>query len=364
MSRALLVVLVGGCGVPMTPPDAGRPEPEPGDAGLVADASVDAGFETDAGTFVDAGVVDAGGGDGGPSLPTDGGPLPCPTSGAGAIVTPGACFALRVVDTGLPGSDAGAAHYALEPAMPRKGALVVYLSSSIATPAMQIAEPQQNVYSAAAARGFHLISLVHENQQVLGVACRNAACYGATRKTVILGRYQQGAITGLRMIEEHQGVVARLEAALKTLAASRPGAGWDAFLSNPSAAEPSQRIDWSRVIAVGHSQGGGHAAYLGKLFPLRRVVQLSSTCDLDPNDLPAPWTAASEPWATSPATSFVGFAAMSGDSICPGHVAVWTNMGMAPERMHRDAATCGTRQTHNVTIDCVDNAARWGSLLE
>lgn len=366
MRVRFLVVAVSlvGCGQPMPGPvldageavdfgslfDAGAPL---SDAGLI----VDAGTGVDTGTIFDAGVPFDAGASYDAGLSTDAGPLdPCPTTGMGAITPPAACFTLTPIQSGLPrGSDA---HYALEPGGTPKGALVLYLPSSIAVPEMQVPDPVRNFYNAAAQRGFHVIALAHENQQVLGIGCRNnVACYAASRETVLTGVYQTGAIVGLRSITPQDGIVARLEAALRTLAARRPGQGWSQFLT-------PQGIDWSRVIATGHSQGGGHAAYLGKRFAVRRVVQLSSTCDVDQNDLPAPWTSASQTWATTPAASFVGFAAPSNDSICPGHVAVWMNMGMDASRMFRDAATCGAAQTHNVTITCLDNFPRWGPLLE
>lgn len=355
-------VMLMGCGQSMMVPgpDAGE-VPDAGtrfDAGDLTDAGVpaDAGERVDAGTTADAGLPSDAGAPLDAGLPTDAGLDPCPTTGMGAITPPAACFTLTPMQSGLPRG--GDAHYALEPGGTAKGALVLYLPSSIAVPEMQVPDPVRNFYNAAAQRGFHVIALAHENQQVLGISCRNnAACYGASRETVLTGVYQTGAAVGLRSITPQDGIVARLEAALRTLAARRPGQGWSQFLT-------PQGVDWSRVIATGHSQGGGHAAYLGQRFAVRRVVQLSSTCDLDQNDMPAPWTSASLTWATSPATSFVGFAAPSNDSICPGHVAVWMNMGMDASRMFRDAATCGAAQTHNVTINCLDNFPRWGPLLE
>ena len=118
---------------------------------------------------------------------------------------------------------------------------------------------------------------------------------------------------------------------------------------------------------------GGHAAYLGRLFALRRVDQLSSTCDAAAG-MPATWTAASEPWATSPAGAFYGLAVPTtfnasgtpngGDITCGYHVAVWTNMGMAPAHEHDDAVTCAGQTPHASVIQCPINASRWAPLFE
>lgn len=170
-----------------------------------------------------------------------------------------------------------------------------------------------------------------------------------------------------------EGIVQRLDAALQLVAAARPGKGWDQYLASPADPDVTKRIAWSKVTAAGHSQGGGHAAFLARLYPLHRVVQLSSTCDAV-NTVPAPWTDAAGPWALSPATAFVGFAApttftggmpTSGDTICPYHFKVWQNMGLDPSRMHDDAATCGMAgNTHSAAINCTDNYDAWGTLFE
>jgi hypothetical protein len=49
---------------------------------------------------------------------------------------------------------------------------------------------------------------------------------------------------------------------------------------------------WKRVIVAGHSQGAGHAAFIGKLFRVDRVLMFSGPQDyLDDLGEPAPWQA-------------------------------------------------------------------------
>jgi hypothetical protein len=188
---------------------------------------------------------------------------------------------------------------------------------------------------------------------------------------LVTGALAAGAPRSLSNIRADEGIVARIDLALRALIASRPGQGWEQFIAHPDRSAPAERIDWSRVMVSGHSQGGGHAAYLGKLFPVARVVQLSSTCD-EVMGTPAPWTAASGTWATAPSTSFVGFSApttftngnpSSGDTICGYHLAVWQNMGLSAQNQHDDAAGCGAQNTHGASIGCVDNYPRWASLF-
>ena len=60
---------------------------------------------------------------------------------------------------------------------------------------------------------------------------------------------------------------------------------------------------WSRIVVAGHSQGSGHAAYLGKMFEVDKVLMFSGPQDyLDDLGEPAPWQA--RPSATPPSRFF------------------------------------------------------------
>jgi hypothetical protein len=250
---------------------------------------------------------------------------------------------------------------------------VVFLNASMATPAVHIADPTTNLYSTLAADGFHVLALAYRSSAAVGSLCgQNAGCYGPTRESLMRGEYVAGADNTLSDIREDEGILFRLDAALRELAAAGPQGGWDRFVGT-SGSRPETRIAWTHVSATGHSQGGGHAAYLGRMFALRRVVQLSSTCDATAG-MPAPWTAASEPWATSPTGAFYGLAVPTvfnasgipngGDITCAYHVAVWTNMGMVPVHEHDDAVTCAGQTPHLSVIQCPINAPRWAPLFE
>lgn len=344
----LSLVVLAGCGPSSSTsdaqvaPDAGQP-----------DGGLDAGSPD--GGWPDAGLPDAG----------PGVSHPCPTSGAGAIIATGACVVFTPAESGAAstGENANKEQYALEPVGVPKGALVLQLNGSGGSPAGQIADPSRNFYNAAAQAGFHVIGLAYRSAQAIGAVCLNApACFEPTRTSVITGVFVAGAAPGLATIRLDEGIVWRLEAALRVLAADHPAAGWDQFLVDPTAPDPAQRIAWGKLVASGHSQGGGHAALLGKLYPLRQVLQLSSTCD-EVGGTPAPWTMGPSGFLTDPATKYVGLGSPA-DTICPAHVAVWNTLGMAVANQHDDAATCGVSgNTHGVTISCVDNFTRWSQLL-
>ena len=88
------------------------------------------------------------------------------------------------------------------------------------------------------------------------------------------------------------------------LPASSSLQGWDSYLFLDEGAGEGQgdpRVRWERVVAGGHSQGTGHAAWLAQTTRLRGAVLLSGPQDQQHNDtLPDPkfWINAKE-WATT-----------------------------------------------------------------
>jgi hypothetical protein len=271
------------------------------------------------------------------------------------------------------GQNANRLNYALEPAESARRTLVVLLNGSGSTPSELTIDPSRNLLTAAVESGNHVLAVAYRSDVSLIRICGGRPeCYGPSRQTLVAGVLTPGADSSLADIREDEGIVARIEQALRTLINRRPQGGWDAFVTGAAAGPVSDRIAWQRAIVAGHSQGGGHAAYLGKLFPLMRVVQFSSTCDA-PAGVPAPWTAAQSPWATSPATAFVGFSAPTvftngvpsgGDLNCPYHVAVWQNLGMSAANQADDAATCAGLDPHPASILCSANYPRWSALFK
>ena len=316
---------------------------------------------------------------GSPAAPSPGGAgsvavQSCPTSGPGAVISAGACWVFSPASAGASplGQNAGRLNYALEPAGTARGTLVVLLNGSGSFPAQLTIEPSRNLFTSALESGNHVLAVAYRSDVAILTMCGSSRpdCYGASRSTLVTGTFAPGADQSLANIREDEGIIARIDQALRTLAAARPQAGWNAFIG-ATATAPADRIAWPRIIASGHSQGGGHAAYLGKLFPMIRVVQFSSTCDA-PAGVPAPWTAADGGWTTSPAAAFFGFSAptvftngvpTAGDLNCPYHLAVWQNLGMSSSHQADDADTCAGIDPHPAAILCGSNYPRWVSLF-
>lgn len=290
---------------------------------------------------------------------------PCPASGKGAVAGP-FCYLLTPAESGLPAAGVNAAvdQYALRPASGARGKLLLFFNGSGGSPiAGTRGPPAQNFYATARAAGLHVLAVSYRSDNAIGTLCKGSdACFLPTRETILSGAYQSGASPALSAIADHEGAYARIAAGLQALAERDPQGGWDAFLDS-AAAKPSERIRWTKVIASGHSQGGGHAVAIARSFAVDRVVTLSSPCDQTLVG-PATWlNAAKTAFATSPAAAFHGLGA-AGDGICPGYAAIWQVLGLAAERKHADAVVCSGSTPHGASIDCAENAPVWSAMLE
>ncbi|MEL6499349.1 MAG: GC-type dockerin domain-anchored protein [Planctomycetota bacterium] len=90
----------------------------------------------------------------------------------------------------------------------------------------------------------------------------------------------------------------RLVKLLEDQAAAFPGERWASYLL------PDGSPDWSRIAVAGHSQGAGHAAFLGKRKSMAGVLILAGPGDFVQDLGTAPWLF--EPGAT-PAARTVAF---------------------------------------------------------
>jgi hypothetical protein len=117
-----------------------------------------------------------------------------------------------------------------------------------------------------------------------------AASSADSLDTTTFGRYRQAIVTGAAVssaiiVDPANSILNRFQKLLAYLVEHDPGGGWSEFVTN------GQPV-WSRILVAGHSQGAGHAAYIGKLFRVDRVLMLSGPQDyMDALHRPAPWQA-------------------------------------------------------------------------
>ena len=134
-----------------------------------------------------------------------------------------------------------------------------------------------------ASLGHWAINLRYPNDWTIGGLSRRSTVshtHEALRLQILDGRDR----SGLLPLPPQDCILNRLQKLLLWLSARQVGKGWDAFLDGGAPR-------WDRIAAAGHSQGGGHAAILGKHLSLERVVMLSAPADCVEEGASAPWLA-------------------------------------------------------------------------
>jgi hypothetical protein len=160
-------------------------------------------------------------------------------------------------------------HVAINPApsVGASGQLVVFLPGTQAQP-----EHYLLILRAAAAKGYHAIGLNHVNAAAVGQMCAHDPapdCHGQVRDEVITGQDRSPLVS----VGASDSIVNRLAKLLAFLHTTYPTEGWGQFLD-------AQRTPvWAKLNVAGHSQGGGHAGVMAKMFSLNRVAYFSSPAD-------------------------------------------------------------------------------------
>ncbi len=147
-----------------------------------------------------------------------------------------------------------------------------------------------------AADGYHVIGLRYASGVGTQSACPDSAvstwadCHREFRSEVVFGS-GVGDPDGYAAdhpsvsVTPSNSVVNRLIKLVDHLVERFPLDDWTQFQdrSGGDCIESPQyggcELDWTKVVAMGHSQGAGVALYLGKQFPLARVAMLSGAYD-------------------------------------------------------------------------------------
>jgi hypothetical protein len=193
------------------------------------------------------------------------------------------CRYVTPAEAGTPGSGSYAEpHVVIRPNSPTKAELVVFLPGTGGRPQNLLSTPyadaNHSLYASASSKGYRVIALTYQNEPSVGQLCgNNDACYLATRRTLVTGDVQPGsAVTSM---SRGDAIIPRLTRLLVYLRDTvDPAGGWGSYLTSPSCTLDC-RLDPTKIIVSGHSQGGGHAGVIGKDYRVRRVVMLASPCD-------------------------------------------------------------------------------------
>ncbi|WP_029414957.1 BPSS1187 family protein [Brevundimonas bacteroides] len=210
-----------------------------------------------------------------------------------------------------------AAHFVVtpNPAVAAQNRLFVMLPGSGAIPRFY-----REVVRTGASRGYHAIGLTYPNDTAVFDLCAPSPdpdCAGKARREILTGADLSPVVS----VNRDDSIIGRLEDLIRHLDRTFPTEGWGRVLA-------SGQLDWSRITMAGHSQGAGHAAYLGKLFSLDRTVMFSGPSDvgLTPTTL-APWLSLPN---VTPAGRQFGFT-HTGDELVPLALVSqnWTLLGLS-----------------------------------
>ncbi len=149
------------------------------------------------------------------------------------------------------------------------------------------------ILRSGAAHGHHALGINYPNAESVGSICTafDSACFWDVRREVITGTNLSARVA----VGEPDSIISRLQRAVAYLHASYPDEGWGQYLANGS-------MDWAKLVVAGHSQGGGHAGVMAKLYPMHRAVYFSSPADWKAG-APAEWMSA-EPNVTPAAQQY------------------------------------------------------------
>lgn len=202
-------------------------------------------------------------------------------------------------------------HYiAIDGGVTTKGLLYLHFPGTGDTPAHN-----QLILTEAAGMGYHAVGLTYPNSLGLWEPCGNDPdpdAFWNTRMEIMDGTDR----TELVDVSEYDCAFNRLVKLLEYLDQHYPSEGWGEFLSG---GEPV----WSKFLVGGHSQGGGHAAFIGDLFSVERVLMFASPGDYSMNhDEVAPWI----PGHATPIENYVGF--YHQDDVNIRFNKVWTGLGL------------------------------------
>lgn len=180
-----------------------------------------------------------------------------------------------------------------------------------------------------ASLGHWAINLRYPNDWTIGGLSRRASSghiHEDLRLQILDGRDRAGLLD----LPPQDCIFNRLQKVLVWLRARQPEKGWEHFLDE-------ELPRWDRIAAAGHSQGGGHAAILGKYVVLERVVMLSAPADCVEDEGPAPWLSRD---GATPASHYFGFAHLRDpaiDRILAGWQAIGVGRHGAPVRIEHGA---------------------------
>lgn len=155
----------------------------------------------------------------------------------------------------------------------RRGQLLVFLAGTGGEP-----KDYRKFIRLAAEKGYHAIGLMYPNEPAVNQFCATSGdvtAHSRARLEIIDGADRHPNVS----VNTSNSIIHRLTALLQHLHQNHPEEQWSQFLANGQPA-------WEKLLIAGHSQGAGHAAVMGKHYPLRRVILFSGMDYLTNGQIP------------------------------------------------------------------------------
>lgn len=169
----------------------------------------------------------------------------------------------------------------INPDCPTNNKLILHMVGTYDNPASTSHFPIM-----ATNHGYKVISLKYSNWDSAVGTCGTSVdvnCFTNYRQELIYGTNVSTEVT----IDSNECIMNRFLKLLIHLDNLHPSENWGHFLNSSTA------INWSDIVLSGHSQGGGHAAFIAKQVQVDRVLMFASPNDY--NNLfssQAPWVSA------------------------------------------------------------------------
>jgi hypothetical protein len=205
-------------------------------------------------------------------------------------------------------------HYAyLDTRISLKYKLVLFIGGTKSFPSAF-----QQFCKTASGLGYHVINVNYPNT-ISTLVCADktdTGCFENFRKEILFGSNTSGYVN----VDPTNSIVNRALKLLQYLHQQHPTQGWNRYFTGNT-------LNYSSIIAAGHSQGGGHAAYLAYLYPMSRLVMLSAPADYSEKYMkPAPWCSR---YFKTPRNQFFGLMHKRDEIVLPSEIyAIWKAMGM------------------------------------
>jgi hypothetical protein len=149
--------------------------------------------------------------------------------------------------------------------IPPKNKLLVFIGGTRSYPSYF-----QSFCRTASSLGYHVININYPNTVSVRVCSdkTDLTCFEKFREEILFGSSQSSYVA----VDVNNCITNRIKKLLVYLHKKYPLQGWNQYYTTTA-------LNYYKFVVAGHSQGGGHAAYLAFKYPLDRLIVLSS-----PND--------------------------------------------------------------------------------